>query len=240
MLSDLKGNKIIVTGACGGMGRATALELAKKGTIVIAIGKSRKNLTELAGTIKSRGGICYPFVVNLENYSEIINFTKKIKKEFKSIDWLINCAGLLEDEDKAEDFLPVFKVNILAIIYLTQFLTPVLNKNGGIVNISSIAGIWFSPIFPVYSASKAALNAYSKVTAKAFSSFPKKLSCFNICPGRTNTPMRQKAASDAHLHQGPEIIARAIKNIVSGKSKFRNGDVIIIQKGRQRLYDRRA
>ena len=238
MHTDLKGQRIIVTGAGSGMGRATALELAKEGAIVIALGKNSKNISELVKTVKSEKGICHPFIVDLADYSEISNFVKKIKKEFKTIDWLVNCAGLLENPGKTEDYLPVFKVNTLAIIYLTQFLTPVLNKNGGIVNISSIAAMWPNSIFPAYSASKAAVNTYSKITSKAFASSDKKLSCFNICPGRTNTPMRQKAAGDARLYQGPEIITRAIKNMVSGDCKFKNGDTIIIQKGRQRLYKR--
>ncbi len=239
MIDALKNKIIVVTGAGSGMGRATALELAKEGAIVIALGKSSKNIAEVAKTIRLGGGICRPFVVDLENYSKIANFSKKIRKDFKSIDWLINCAGFLESAGKIEDYLPVFKINSLAIIYLTELLHNSLNKNGGIVNISSIAGIWPSSIYPVYSASKAAVNTYSAITAKKFASSDKKLSCFNICPGRTNTKMRQKAAGDARLYQGPEIIARAINQMISGKSKFKNGDTIIIQKGRQRLYKRK-
>lgn len=238
MTEITKSKKIIITGAGSGIGWATALTLAEEDAIIIALGKNHKNISKLAKTIKSMGGICHPFIVDLSSYSEISNFVKKIKKEFKTIDWLINCAGIIEDRNKTTDYLPIFKVNILAPIYLTQALTPNLNKEGGVINISSIAGIWPSTIFPAYSASKSALNAYSEVTAKIFSDSPQKLSCFNICPGRTNTPMRQKAAGDAHLYQKPEIISKSIKNIVSQNSKFKNGDLIIIQKGRQRLYKR--
>jgi short-subunit dehydrogenase len=237
-MTNVQDKKIIITGAGSGIGRATALELAKSNTTVIAVGNKRKNIVKLANEIQSNGGVCYSYIVDLSDYSKIRNFSKKIIQKFKSIDWLINSAGVIEKEDATRDISMTFKVNTLSVIYLTRFLSPIINENGGIINISSIAGIWPSSISPAYSVSKTSVNRYSQITARAFASSPKKLSCFALCPGRTNTPMRQRIAGDARLYQGPEVIAKSIKNIIDSKSKFKNGDIFIVKNGRQRIYER--
>ena len=237
MKNSLTSKTIIITGAGSGIGQATAQVLAEAGATIIAVGKSKKHLDETQTAIIASGGVCFSFIVNLENLEEIIKFSKTIKKRFSTIDWLINSAGYIEHEEKLKDFSAMFRVNTLAVIYLTRLLSPLLKERGGVINISSIAGIWGSSDSPVYAVSKVALNFYSKVTAQNFTQVKSNLSCHTICPGRTNTPMRQKIAGDAKLYQDPEVIGRVIKKVITGKSQFKNGDMVIVKDGQAKLYE---
>ena len=237
MDKQLKGKKVVITGAGSGIGQATALILAQAGADVIIVSKSQKHLDQTATKlIALAGGDCTAYKVNLEKLAEIESFVKKLKQKFKTIDWLINCAGAIEHEKKLKDFSAMFTVNSLAPIYLTRLLTPFLNRHGGIINISSIAGIWGSPASPVYAASKAALNFYSQQVARQFTEAKSGLSCITIAPGRTNTPMRQKIAGDAKLYQGPEVIGQANAQIIAKESRFKNGDMVIVKDGQAKLY----
>src|SRR3989344_2179527 len=236
MDKQLKGKKVVITGAGSGIGQATALILAKAGANVIIVSKSQKHLDQTAKLIALAGSDCTAYKVNLEKLGEIEKLTEKLKKRFKTIDWLINCTGAIEHEEKLKDFSSMFTVNSLTPIYLTRLLTPFLNRHGGIINISSIAGIWGSPASPVYAASKAALNFYSQQVARQFTEAKSGLSCITIAPGRTNTPMRQKIAGDAKLYQGPEVIGQAIAQIIAKESRFKNGDMVIVKDGQAKLY----
>src|SRR3989338_7781658 len=162
MDKQLKGKKVVITGAGSGIGQATALILAQAGADVIIVSKSQKHLDQTATKLISlAGGDCTAYKVNLEKLAEIESFAKKLKQKLKN-------------------FSAMFIVNSLAPIYLTRLLIPTLNRGGGIVNVSSIAGIWGSPASPVYSASKAALNFYSQQIARQFTEAKSGLNCITI------------------------------------------------------------
>lgn len=238
MKNSLANKVVVITGAGSGIGKATAITLAKAGATVIAVSRNTKHLDQCTAEIFAQGGKCFTFAVDLEELKEIKGLASRLAKKFKKIDWLINSAGYIEPEEKLKDFSPMFKVNTLAVIYLTRLLMSLLAPQGGIVNISSIAGIWGSAASPVYATSKSALNFYSQLTAQNFTNIKANQTCITICPGRTNTPMRQKIAGDAKLYQSPEVIGQTIEKIIAGQSKFKNGDLIIIKNGRTRLHAR--
>jgi len=131
-----------------------------------------------------------------------------------------------------------FSVNLFAPAYLDYKFKNNLKKNGGVIAISSTAGLSERPDYPVYAASKSGLNIFSKSLAKYFSKNRKALSSIIICPGPTNTPMRERLAHDAKKHQSPEFIAELIKKIISGKSPYRNGDIITARNNELKIFER--
>lgn len=225
-------NKImLITGATGGIGKETALMLAKENAVILAVGRNKKRLVSLKNTIIASGGLCHIYNIDLSQPKKIKNLCQKIKKEFKSIDWIIHSAGYIAS---SEHITKTFNVNLFSFIELVNLFNR--NIKRGAIAISSTAGIWGNQKYPVYSASKGALNVYCQSLARQFSQ--KKLSSISICPGPTNTPMREKIAHDALSHQSPKIIASVIKKIISGKSNYKNGDIIIARDKKTKIHQR--
>ena len=132
-------------------------------------------------------------------------------KTEESFDWLICAHGILDESD----LLGTFVANTLSSIHLAQTV-----KAKNIIFISSTAGINGNTSYPIYAASKAALNIYCK-------SIP---NCYALCPGPTDTPLIK------HLDiqkQSPTKVAKAVEHIMLGK--YKSGDVITIRDGHESL-----
>ncbi|MDO8495013.1 MAG: SDR family oxidoreductase [bacterium] len=233
-MTELNNKKIIVTGASSGIGQEIAISLANAGALIIATGRNKSRLHHLQKSIIADGGRCSVYDLNLSNYSEIKSFINFTKKNFRVIDWIVNSAGHIAKKETLQNAELTVRVNFLAPYYLIHLLLPFLNKEGGIINISSTAALRSNPTFPVYSASKAALHVLSTALAQRPSSSP----CFTICPGPTNTPMREKIAGDAASKQGPEFISRCVRKIILGKSRYQNGDIIVVRDRQEKILSR--
>jgi len=226
---------ILVTGATSGIGRAITLSLARDNTTIIAIGRNKIRLQSLQRDISNQGGICHTYSIDFRKQVSVKRLYRNIKKRFKKIHWIIYSAGTIGTDEsmdhiKESTVKNIFAVNIFSILSMTSLFLSLV-KRGGFIHISSTAGIWGNGRKPIYSASKGALNAFGKSLAWYLSD-KKDLSSIVICPGPTNTPMRQKTAGDADKHQSPVVIADVVKYIIDGKSKYKNGDVLIINKNK--------
>ena len=167
-MSNLKGKTAIVTGAGKGIGRATAIELAKRGTKVIGISRTKSDLNSLSDQIGSSS-----FAVDLAN-NEVLRSTMK---EAGTADYLVNCAGtnilqnILDMTDEAYE--AIMGVNLRAALICSQCFAKDRISNGGggaIVNVSSIAGQRGFEDHLVYAASKAGLDGATRVMAKELGS----------------------------------------------------------------------
>lgn len=232
---------ILITGATSGIGEAIALSLGQRNTVIIAVGRNKKKLSSLRKHIIAQGGVCHTYSVDLSKRTGITKLCRDIKKKLKTVHWIIYAAGAIEADESMDHIREsavkhIFAVNIYSILFMTSLLLPIV-KRGGFVHISSTAGIWGNGRKPIYAASKGALNTYGKSLAWYFKD-NKELSSIVVCPGPTNTPMRQKAAGDAKKHQSPEVIAKLVREIVSGKTNYRNGDIVIVRDNRRKLYQR--
>lgn len=234
---------VLITGASSGIGKATALLLAKNGATVLAAGLNKKGLFSLATEAPKGAGGIIPYMTDLSQLEKIDALCRKILNKFRKIDWIIHSAGVIYTDEKFgrpdwKIIQKTFTVNVFAIIYINYKLSGRLRKNGGVINISSTAGIHGNGDYPIYSASKSAVITFGMALARHFSRKPRQLSSIVVCPGPTNTPMRQRLAHDAAKHQSPEFIAAVIKNIVSGKSSYRNGDIIIAKNNQAKISER--
>jgi len=152
---------ILVTGASSGMGRETAITLAKEGYVVYAAARRIDKLNEL----KEYG--CIPIQLDIANEIDIENAVNRIEMEAEGIDILFNNAGIailgsLEETSMAEA-KKTFEVNLFGLARLTQLVIPSMRKKGKgkIINTSSIAGKVHGPMSTWYVASKHALEGLS-------------------------------------------------------------------------------
>ncbi len=213
MKAPTHSREILVTGASGGIGSAIVEALQKRDCHV-----TRTNRND----------------ADMSSYEDIELFAKNVTQESK-IDWVIYAHGFIAAEtditkQSRESIVSTFDINTLSIIYLTQMLLPRIGA--GIIFISSTAALSPNGRYATYSASKAAVNAFAQALAKNRPT----LTCITICPGPTNTAMRKKIASDAALSQSPEAVARTVADIVSGKSNYKSGDIVIVKDGNDSLY----
>ena len=238
-------NKIIlVTGASRGIGREIAYTLAKDGNTVIAnYNKSQdmaNSLKELANNENLNIDIYKADVSNRNEVKEMINY---ILTKYKKIDVLVNNAGI--DQEKLfqditdEDWNEIIKVNLYSVFCVSQEVVPTMihNKNGCIINISSIYGINGGACATVYSATKAGIDGITKSLAKELG--PSNIRVNSIAPGYIDTDMN-KNFSDEIVNAikeeiplnkigTPYAIAKCAKWLV--EDDFTTGQVISVDGG---------
>ncbi len=164
----MKDKVAIITGASGGIGRATALVLSKAGAKV-AIGARRTDrLEELENEIKQNGGEAISQKLDVTKKSECDSFVDAVLQKWGSIDILVNNAGLMPlsfvKNLKVDEWDRMIDVNIKGVLYCTAAVISHMRekKSGHIVNISSVAGRIVFPAGSVYCATKHAVAAFSE------------------------------------------------------------------------------
>jgi short-subunit dehydrogenase len=153
--------RALVTGASSGIGRETAIKLAKNGFQVIAAARRLDRLKELAEKVQ---GII-PKQVDLSRREEIEEFCQYIREPSGPVSVLVNNAGFgirgaIEDL-RPEDVRRIFEVNVFALIRVAQACLPGMRRlrKGTIVNISSMVGKFIVPLSGIYAATKHAVEA---------------------------------------------------------------------------------
>ena len=141
------GKKAVITGAGNGIGKATALELAKGGAAVALCDIDKEKLEKVSGSIRAARGTVLPFVVDVMKKGEVKAAMAETMAAFKHIDILVNNAGagwhkqLPFKDTPEEDWEWVLEVNIKGALYFTQAVinTMVERRYGKIINVGSIA-----------------------------------------------------------------------------------------------------
>ena len=232
----------IVTGASRGIGRAIAKNLAKKDYIVIAnYNKSEKEALEL----KDEFNNIDIFKADVSKRVEVKQLVEYTLNKYKTIDVLINNAGIdsqkLFQDITDENWQNVINTNLYSSFCVTQeVLTNMLhNKNGCIINISSIWGLVGASCESIYSISKAGIDAMTKSLAKELG--PSNIRVNSIAPGFIDTDMNKKYSiddinnikHDIPLQKigKPEDIAKCVNWLI--EDEFTTGQVIAIDGGWQ-------
>ena len=172
-MKDLEGKGIIITGAARGIGRAIALECARRGAnIAFNFVRSQAQAQDLASEIKSLGVNGLAFQCDVGELKAVREMVNAVKKEFGAIDGLVNNAGLTRDKVivmmSEEDWEQVIRTNLTGpfnFIRAAVFMM-MKAKRGAILNITSISGLIGLPGQANYSASKAGLVGLTKSLAK--------------------------------------------------------------------------
>jgi 3-oxoacyl-[acyl-carrier protein] reductase len=172
-VKDLEGKGIIVTGAARGIGRAIALECARRGAnIAFNFLKSQAQAEELTSEIESLDVKALAFQCDVGELKAVREMVNAVKKEFGTIDGLVNNAGLTRDKVivmmTEEDWEQVIRTNLTGPFNFVRAAVFMMMKakRGAILNITSISGLIGLPGQANYSASKAGLVGLTKSLAK--------------------------------------------------------------------------
>ncbi len=162
-MNSLNGKTAIITGAGRGIGRATAIALAKEGVHLGLIGLNMSNLEKVAEELSQYDVNVSAAVADVADLESVTHAVEHIKTDLGSIDILINNAGVAKFggflELTPEEWEKIFHVNLMGVYNVTRTVLPgmIERKSGDIINIASSAGQKGAPVTSAYSASKFAV-----------------------------------------------------------------------------------
>ena len=160
MTQTLKGKVAFITGAGRGIGKATAIALAKEGVNLGIMATTESNLRDVASVVEGLGVKVAYCAVDVSSLEQVQQAIEKITNQIGKADILINCAGVskfatLLDMDP-EEWKKIIDVNLMGTYYVTRTVLPqLIEKNSGdVINISSTNGLGGAATSSAYSASK--------------------------------------------------------------------------------------
>jgi 3-oxoacyl-[acyl-carrier protein] reductase len=196
----LTGKVAVVTGASKGIGADIAKHLAAEGAaVVVNYASSKEGADEVVAEIVSHGGKAIAVQANVAKKVEIERLFAETKTAFGQLDILVNNAGVYEfsplEEVTEEQFYKHFDVNVLGLILSTQEAVKQFGSAGGsIINISSGVSTLTPPNTSVYTATKGAVDAVTRVLAKELG--PRSIRVNAINPGMVETEGVRAAGFD--------------------------------------------
>jgi NAD(P)-dependent dehydrogenase (short-subunit alcohol dehydrogenase family) len=227
----------VVTGASRGIGRAAALELARRNWRIIALARSQKALESLDDEVRALGGEATLIPIDLRDMIAIDALAAPLLERFGRIDGLAACAGALGTLTPVQQIAPAamdetITLNYLANQRLIRALHPLLRASeaGRAVFVTSGAATTPHAYWGPYSASKAALDALVKVYAKEVEITPIRANLFS--PGPTRTAMRAKAfpGEDPETLPPPEEVVLQMAPMLKANYTA-NGEIVRFQRG---------
>ncbi len=245
----LRGKVGVVTGATSGIGRAIAIEFAREGANITAVGRNPDQLEETKNTIEAGGGVCLVIKADLRNLPEIDRVVQNTLDRFERVDLLVNCAGIFETCDFLETSEDLFDrtiaINLKSLFFMSQRVAKEMKKqgNGGkIINFSSIGGgtVGF-PTGSVYCSSKGAIVSLTQTLGVELA--PYRINVNAICPGNIRTPMNEQKLADpdylkAMLDMTPwgrigetSDITPAAVYLASDESDYMTGTKLVVDGG---------
>ena len=243
---ELKNKCVLVTGAAKGIGKASALELAKLGAnVIINYNSSHDEAQKTVSEIKKLGVKSIPIQADVGNLDKVNLMVEKIHKEFGHIDILVNNAGIIDDglmlRMSDEAWERVINTNLNGTFYCTRAVlrSMVQQRWGRIINIGSVVGLRGNIGQVNYTASKAAINGFTYALAKEVAT--RNITVNTITPGYIHTDTvdvltdKQKETIMTWIpmaHFGEvEDIAHMVAFLSSSKAKYVTGQVISIDGG---------
>jgi NAD(P)-dependent dehydrogenase (short-subunit alcohol dehydrogenase family) len=239
----------IVTGASSGIGRATAVALAKQGVKVAVAARRAKEGEETVHLVKEAGSEGIFVKTDVANEDNVKSLVEKTVKMYDRLDYAFNNAAIPEIttpliEQTSNVFDQIMNVNVKGVWLCMKYEIPEMIRSGGgaIVNTSSGAGVIGIPQQPVYSASKHAVLGMTKSAALEYAKSGIRINA--IAPGLVETEMLEEVAEDnKELIENlksktpigrigdPQEIANAVVWLLSDKASFVLGHTLLVDGG---------
>ncbi|WP_054708414.1 3-oxoacyl-[acyl-carrier-protein] reductase [Bacillus sp. JCM 19041] len=236
----------IVTGASRGIGKAIAIELAKKGAnIVVNYAGNQSRAEEVVSDIKSLGRDVFAYQADVANSEEVNAMMKEAISRFGSIDILVNNAGITRDNllmrMKEQEWDDVINTNLKGVFNCAKAVTRQMMKqrSGRIINVSSVVGVMGNPGQANYVAAKAGVIGLTKSLARELASRGVLVNA--VAPGFISTDMTDELtpeSKDAMLAQiplgalgEPEQIAKVVRFLASEDAAYMTGQTIHVDGG---------
>jgi len=252
-MGRVDGKTAIVTGAASGIGRATALLLAREGAWVLGTDRAEGGLSSLASELEScpGGGATAAHDVTSEaDWQRVVDQALQARGQ---LDVLVNNAGIVIDrsflETSLDEWRRVMAVNLDGTFLGTRFGAEAMGRGGGgsIVNLSSVYGLVGGPGVSAYCASKGGVRLFTKAAALECASAGFGVRVNSVHPGFVETPMitdsleaspdpaaARRALERLHPQNRlgePEEVAAAILYLASDESRFVTGSELVIDGG---------
>ncbi len=194
----LDGKVGLVTGAASGIGRATALALARAGADLAVCDLNQAGLDETAGAIRALGRRVITRRVDVSRADDVRAFAEAVHAERPAVDILVNNAGVGLGggflDTSLEDWQWILSINVWGVIHGCHFFLPPMvqrGQGGHVVNVSSAAGFLATASLAAYSATKFAVFGLSEALREEL--HPHGIAVTTICPGIINTPITANA-----------------------------------------------
>ena len=247
-MSELTGKVAVVTGASKGIGAGIAKGLAAAGAaVVVNYASSKAGAERVVADITGKGGEAIAVHGNVAEAKDVQRLFEETKKAFGSLDVLVNNAGVFEfsplEAVTETEFHREFNINVLGTILATREALKYFGPAGGsVINLSSVAGEKAIPNSVVYSATKGAVNAITRVLANELGA--RKIRVNAIAPGPVETEgvhelgilgsdFEKQMVAETPLGRiaQPVDIARIAVFLASDSSGWLTGDIITASGG---------
>lgn len=241
----LNGKIALITGASRGIGKEISKEFIKNGATVII---NYRNDTEYGNKVfhdLHKYGVVDRYIGDVSNEEFVISMVDSIIKKYGKIDILVNNAGIssfnMLVDTTIDDFNNIMNVNFKSVYLLSrEVLKTMMYEKGTILNISSMWGEYGSSCETLYSASKGAINAFTKALSKEVSSMGVRVNA--IAPGAIDTDMN-KGFDEAEIKEIEEMcslgrlgnateVAKAALFLCSDDSSFITGEILNVTGGK--------
>lgn len=229
---------VVITGAASGLGFSLSERFLARGDTVYGVTQTKRNWAEAKRRLVNAARFRLKSV-DVSSERQVKSFLSKVYRETGRIDILINNAGYANPPVRTEketllEFQNNFTHNLLSTFLMCKYTLPIFQKQkeGWIINISSMAGKRAVPRLSAYSASKFGVVALTQSIAKENPEAG--FRCIAVCPGGMNTRMRAKlfGREDASSQQSPDFVADKILEIISDRLTVPSGGDIAIRHGK--------
>ncbi|MEM7404289.1 MAG: SDR family oxidoreductase [Pseudomonadota bacterium] len=196
-MSDSKG-WVVLTGASGGIGKAFAVALARRGHPALLVARNTSKLEALARDIRADGGQCEVMAADISTEAGLDSLAERART-LGQVDLLVNNAGVSRTgpflSQTAADESMMTRLNIDAVTALTRLFLPamVARDGGGIINIASVVGFQPVPYWTTYAATKAYVLAFGQGLAHELRN--SKVRVLTVCPGFTKTGLYDESGA---------------------------------------------
>ena len=242
----LENKTVLITGASRGIGKGIASVFAEQGAnVVFTYSSSVDSAIALEKELQALGVQAKGYQSNAADFEQAQELVKNVLADFRTIDVLINNAGITKDNllmrISEEDFDKVIEVNLKSVFNLTKAVqrTMLKQRHGSIINMSSVVGVKGNAGQSNYAASKAGIIGFSKSVALELGS--RNIRCNVIAPGFIETEMTAQLSEDVvagwragiPLKRGgtPNDVANACVFLASDLSSYITGQVINVDGG---------